>query len=191
MDPKNPKITFDMLLTVWPAEILTPRTPGVSHGTKIFVSKFFSSYPLMMLFYAFCGLMWEKLVKNRKNMSIWPNFALISKMGQFDMFSLFFTNFSQHNSTKCIKHQFGNGKRKILRQKFWSHGTSLGSMGSLSQEDLGQRFYRLQFLVIWGPYELPVLVASHGTAKSLKAARSRCEPLTTFKKTTLPIFNTT
>ena len=67
-----------------------------------------------------------------------------------------------------------DGKRKILRQKFWSHGTSLGSMGSLSQEDLGQRFYRLQFLVIWGPYELSVLVASHGTPKSLKAAGSRC-----------------
>ena len=66
-------------------------------------------------------------------------------------------------------------KRKILRQKFGSHGTSLGSMGFLSQGDLGLGSGRLQFLVIWGPYDLPILVASHGTAKSLKAARSQCD----------------
>ena len=32
-----------------------PVTPGVSHGTKIFVSEFSSYHPQMMLFYAFSG----------------------------------------------------------------------------------------------------------------------------------------
>ena len=61
-----------------------------------------------------------------------------------------------------------------MRQNIWSHGTSLGSIGSLSQGDLGLGSGRLQFLVIWGPYELPILKVSHGTPKSLKSALSRC-----------------
>ena len=47
-------------------------------------------------------------------------------------------------------------------------------MGSLSQGDLGLGSGRLQFLVIWGAYDLPIQVASHGTPKSLEAARSQC-----------------
>ena len=36
-----------------PPEIETLVTPGLSQGTKIFVSKIFSYHPLTMLFYAF------------------------------------------------------------------------------------------------------------------------------------------
>jgi hypothetical protein len=69
-------------------------------------------------------------------------------------------------------------KKKILNPKFWSHVTSLGSIRPLSQGDLGPWFYQLQFLVILGPYEPPVLVASHGTAKNPKPAPAWCVPKT-------------
>ena len=41
-----------------PSEIEAPLTPGTSHGTKIFVSKFSSYYPLMML-HILCVLLIE------------------------------------------------------------------------------------------------------------------------------------
>ena len=43
--------------------------------------------------------------------------------------------------------------RKLLDQKFWSHGTPLGSLGPLSLQDTILRAGQLQILVIWGPYE--------------------------------------
>ena len=48
--------------------------------------------------------------------------------------------------------------RKILDQKFWSHGTPLGSLGPLSWEAVILGAVRLQILVIWGPYEPPEIV---------------------------------
>ena len=38
-------------------------------------------------------------------------------------------------------------KRKILNQKFWSHGTPLGSMGPGSQQDPDEIFSQNQILV--------------------------------------------
>ena len=64
--------------------------------------------------------------------------------------------------------------RKFLRQKFWSHGTPLGSLGPLSFEDLGPGFDQCQIPLIWGPYEFPVLVACHVQAKKLKSVASWC-----------------
>ena len=57
------------------------------------------------------------------------------------------------------------GMRKILRKKFWSQGTALGSLGPGSQEALGLGPCRFQILVIWGPYEASVLVACLCQAK--------------------------
>ena len=70
--------------------------------------------------------------------------------------------------------------RKILRKKFWSQGTPLGYLGPGSQEaqHLGPCFF--QILVIWGPYDYPVLVACQGQAKSLKTAGAWCGFLCTF-----------
>ena len=48
-------------------------------------------------------------------------------------------------------------------------------MGPLSQEALGQRLYRLQILIIWGPYEPPALKTSHGTPKNPKKAGAWCD----------------
>ena len=58
--------------------------------------------------------------------------------------------------------------RKFLSQKFWSHGTSLGSLGPLSQGDVHPGFSQPQFLVIWGPYNYPGIVACHEQAENLK-----------------------
>ena len=72
--------------------------------------------------------------------------------------------------------------RKILGRKFWSLGTPLGSLGPLSQGDVIVGPYGLQILVIWGPYEPPVLVACQATAENPKSVGSWCASFTTFRK---------
>ena len=64
--------------------------------------------------------------------------------------------------------------RKFLRQKFWSQGTPLGSLGALSFEALGPGFDQCQILLIWGPYEYLDLVALQVQAEILKTIRSWC-----------------
>ena len=91
------------------------------------------------------------------------------------VFSLF-CQFSPHISTKCIIYDLIFIIWEFFWKKFfWSHGTSLGSPGSLSQGDVLPGFCRFQILVIWGPYESPVLVACPRHSKSPKTARARCE----------------
>ena len=48
-------------------------------------------------------------------------------------------------------------------------------MGPGSLEALGLGFCQFQILVIWGPYESPVLVACQGHSKSPKTAGARCD----------------
>ena len=62
--------------------------------------------------------------------------------------------------------------RKFLSQKFWSHGTPLGSLGPLSFEALGPGASQCQILFILGPYECLDLVALQVQAKILKRIRS-------------------
>ena len=64
--------------------------------------------------------------------------------------------------------------RKILDQNFWSHGTPLGSLGPLSQQDTILRAGQLQILVIWGPYEPTVIVAPETHAENPKTAGLQC-----------------
>ena len=65
--------------------------------------------------------------------------------------------------------------RKILRQKFWSLGTPLGSLGPGSQGDVRPRACKCQIQVIWGPCEPSVLVALQGQAENPKTAGAWCE----------------
>ena len=65
--------------------------------------------------------------------------------------------------------------RKILHQKFWSHGTPLGSLGPLSQQDTILGAGQLQILVIWGLYRPPVVVALETHAENLKTAGAWCD----------------
>ena len=65
--------------------------------------------------------------------------------------------------------------KKNLTQKIWSHGTPLGSLGPLSQGDVIVGPYGLQILVIWGPYEPPVLVACQAQAENPKSAGALCD----------------
>ena len=68
-----------------------------------------------------------------------------------------------------------NAKRKFLRPKFWSLGIHLGYMGPVSQRAIEIGFCRLQFLVIWGPYDHPILVAPQTHARNLKSAGAWCD----------------
>ena len=65
--------------------------------------------------------------------------------------------------------------RKFLDQNFWSHGTPLGSLGALSQQDTILGAGQLQILVIWGPYRPPVVVALETHAENLKTVGAWCE----------------
>ena len=65
--------------------------------------------------------------------------------------------------------------RKILDQKFWSHGTPLGSLGPLSQQDTILGAGQLQILVMWGPCEPPVVAALKTQAENPKTAEQQCD----------------
>ena len=67
---------------------------------------------------------------------------------------------------------FEDDMRKFLSQKFWSHGTLLGSMGPGSQQDADERFSKSQILVKWGPYNCSVIVACREQAKKPNLASS-------------------
>ena len=58
--------------------------------------------------------------------------------------------------------------RKILNPKFLSHGTPLGSLGPLSQQDPDKIFSNYQILVIWGPYGPNIPLAYETHAENLK-----------------------
>ena len=64
--------------------------------------------------------------------------------------------------------------RKNLHKKFWSHGTPLGSLGPLSQQDTILGAGQLQILVIWGPYRPPIVVAFETQAENPKTAGVQC-----------------
>ena len=64
LDPIWMEFEGFMILAVRPFEIGAPGTPGVSHGTKIFGSKFFSYHPKRILFYVFYWLVRLKMPKN-------------------------------------------------------------------------------------------------------------------------------
>ena len=93
-----------------PPEILAPETPGMSHGTKIFGSKFFSYHPQMMLFYVFCGFVLPKMLKIEKNCLFLHDF--------FD-----FEHYLQNKSSKCIKYHH----LRMIWENFWAK--NFGPMG--------------------------------------------------------------
>ena len=50
--------------------------------------------------------------------------------------------------------------RKILKKKFWSHGTPLGYLGSLSRVHIMEFFQNLIGLVLYGLEVTPILVSA-------------------------------
>ena len=76
--------------------------------------------------------------------------------------------------------------RKFLRQKFWSLGTYLGYLGPISQEPKDEIFPNYIFLIVWGPYDGPILMACRVGAKKLTALRNLCVCKTDVQKLTLP-----
>ena len=65
--------------------------------------------------------------------------------------------------------------RKFLTQKFWSLGTSLGSLGLGSQKGPPEIFSNVVFLHYWDPNEAPDKVSYPSLSKKLVALRKRCE----------------
>ena len=85
-----------MVLDLEPPEILAPGTPGVSLGTKIITSKFFSYHKNMMLFNAFFGFVLQKNAENREKwvkISTFPH--LKRQWDNFEPFSCFSAFFAK------------------------------------------------------------------------------------------------
>ena len=75
-----------MVQQLRPPEIGAPGTPGVSQETTIFGPNFFSYYPLMMLFYGFCGLVIQKMQKIGKNRSFSAHLFINTRFVKIDLF---------------------------------------------------------------------------------------------------------
>ena len=144
-------------------------------GPKIFGQNFSHIITIRWYFMYFVDLFGKKCSKMGKTghfsqiSLLWPN---MGKMACFSHFWAFFAK--QIHKINKIPSNFYD-MRKILTKNFWSHGTPLGSLGSGSREALHPGACRFQILVIWGPYDNPVLVACHGQAKNPKSAGARCD----------------
>ena len=68
------------------------------------------------------------------------------------------------------------GKRKFFIQKFWSHGTPQGYLGSISQPPVGLGACQFQILLIWGLDKLLTL-AKNSRQKSENGLGPVCRPL--------------
>ena len=60
--------------------------------------------------------------------------------------------------------------RKFLKKKIWSHGTPLGSLGSLSQVQIVECFQNSIGLVLWGLYVTPIPFSAMADIKALRGA---------------------
>ena len=78
--------------------------------------------------------------------------------------------------------------RKILTQKFWSLGTSLGSMGSLSQKGPPEIFSNVVFLHPWGPNKAPSNAFEPLLVEKLKMFPARCVLQSSFCRTKCVFF---
>ena len=94
-----------------------------------------------------------------------------TKNDRFSRFSAFYAK-QIHKMYKITSYFYD--LRKILTKKFWSQGTPLGSLGPGSQEALGLGPCQFQILVIWGPYDPPVLLVFQTHAKNPNTAGARC-----------------
>ena len=95
----------------------------------------------------------------------------LSKIACFGHFSAFFAKQipKTHKITSYFYHM-----RKFLTKNFLSQGTPLGSLGSLSQQDMHLGPCGFQFLVIWGLSNYPGVVACTRHSKNLKTVGARC-----------------
>ena len=70
--------------------------------------------------------------------------------------------------------------RKFFKIFFWSLGTPVGYLGSLSQDPLGRIFSKCAFLNLLSPLALPLPSNVLGSSKKLKIFPRGCEkPLLT------------
>ena len=170
-----PQSAFKKNVGVDPVKIEALPTPRESHGTKILGYIFFSCHPLLMFFYWFCWLIWQKVKKNLKKGSFSAHFFTFCYLLQRKLFSFLFTIFCIITPKTYQISSIGDGGRKILSPKFWSHGTPLGWAGPLFWQDPPQQFVGRLILVMWNLNDLPVLVASETHTKKLKPIPAWCD----------------
>ena len=90
-------------------------------------------------------------------------------------FCWFFPLFAKQTAQTHNITSYGDGMTRILRPKFRSHGTNLGSLGLISQKATGKTFSKYLCPIIWDLYECPISLESHGPLKKLGTFRSWCE----------------
>ena len=140
-----------------------------------FWSQIVSCHPRMMLSYVFWGFVLQKMEKISKNRPFWYFWPLNSINCQNDLFCWFSPLFAKQTAQTHKITSYGDGMTKILRPKFRSHGTNLGSLGLISQKATGKTFSKYLCPIIWDLYECPILLESHGPLKKLVTFRSQCE----------------
>ena len=122
------------------------------------------------------SICYTKNAQNREKLPIFCHFQLFSlfhrNYAQIRSFSWFWAFFAKQIDKTHKITSFEDDMRKFLSQKFWSHGTLLGSMGPGSQQDADERFSKSQILVKWGPYNCSVIVACREQAKKPNLASS-------------------
>ena len=116
----------------------------------------------------FGDLFCKKTSKFEKTGHFYHFSSLHRNSAKFGCFSHFWEFYAKQFPKSHKIRSFKDDMRKILSKKFWSQGTSLGSMGPLTQRDVRLGFHQLQILVIWGPYRHPDIVACQGHAKTPK-----------------------
>ena len=174
MDPKWPEFEIGKIQVLNPPEIGTLGTPGMSHGTKKIIQKISHVIKIRSYMMHFVDMFYENCRNNEKTGFSLVNKEMSIKWEKTACFSSFLTIFTKHSHKMHYIWSDFHHMRNFLTKFFWSHGTSLGSPGSLSQGDVLPGFCRFQILVIWGPYESPVLVACPRHSKSPKTAGARC-----------------
>ena len=142
-------------------------------GPKIWSQKFshiILKWCYFMHYSLFCKKHWNSWIQGHFPY-ILPYIRKCLKMAMNSWISAFFAKQTakMHKITS-----FEGYMRKFLRPKIWSQGTPLGSLGPLSQKAPDQRFPKLDFLLIWDPYDFPKLVAWETQAEKLKMAGARC-----------------
>ena len=122
----------------------------------------------------FCYLFCQKCGKSWIHSNFLCILSLIRNRTKKALYSWFSAFFAKQTAKMHKTTSLKDDMRKILRPKFWSQGTPLGSMGPLSLKDPDQRFSKHDFLLIWDPYDFPKLVAWETQVKKLKTTAAQC-----------------
>ena len=125
-----PESAFKKNVGVDPVKIEALPTPRESHGTKILGYIFFSCHPLLMFFYWFCWLIWQKVKKNLKKGSFSAHFLTFCYLLQRKRFSLLFTFFCKITPQNLSNNIYRGWRKKNFEPKILVPWDSPGVSGA-------------------------------------------------------------